>query len=492
MEQSLRIIERIDDLEQEAARFLCQYGFEEAISTPMAVPIEQIAKVMSLQIIDTYSLSTDHSIQGAITFADGSLTVYDQNGNPHNQSYTNGTVFIDASINNIGRKRNTLAHECFHWDKHRSYFLNQIDRVAHKGIALRCEFDKVSRRKDHEKYTSSDWAEWQARHMAPRILMPKPAVQNYLQQIHSDTLSFEEVLRRITDMFQVSRHSACIRLKKMGYPGASEYYATNFESFHRIDKTRVLSKEAALQLFLYNDKFRELLQTGTYCHTEEGYLVKKDSQYIANYNNSFSMTDYGGSHLSECTLAPGDIFCDKEDDDNVFYRRDPGTWETFSTSILSAGQDKCSNVMNAWLQKKRPAFTSAGAEIWKIIEELNWDESIFKSETNLSRNRYYDFRRNAKNAEKKNSDPTYVVDEKGYDLKTLLSAGFGLKLGLSDMKAILELTDFGLHRSNIQHRAYEFCFDYCRKYTINECNAILAGAGMDTFAKSEDEATHSV
>lgn len=64
-------IRYIPDLDVEAERFLYAYGYQSAITTPMAVPIWDISKRMSLEVIQTECLSYDDSVQGAIAFSDG-------------------------------------------------------------------------------------------------------------------------------------------------------------------------------------------------------------------------------------------------------------------------------------------------------------------------------------------------------------------------------------------------------------------------------------
>lgn len=64
---------QFDDKATEFLQHLCP----EALTTPMAVPIEQIAKEKLHLIIKEYHLSEDLSILGQMCFTDGYVEIYD-------------------------------------------------------------------------------------------------------------------------------------------------------------------------------------------------------------------------------------------------------------------------------------------------------------------------------------------------------------------------------------------------------------------------------
>lgn len=68
---------------------------------------------------------------------------------------------MDVSSNNAGQKNNTLAHEAVHYFYHRKYFIRNYNDTA----AIQCAKDEIE-----DKYLGL--IEWQAKNLAPAILMP--------------------------------------------------------------------------------------------------------------------------------------------------------------------------------------------------------------------------------------------------------------------------------------------------------------------------------
>lgn len=113
-----------ENLDDEAEKFLHAYC-PEALEVPMPVPIEKIAETMGLEVIQGHRITDDFSIFGQICFSDGEVEVYDlfkckQSKIPVRR----GTILIDAYTfweRNLGCVKNTIAHEVFHWHKHRMF-----------------------------------------------------------------------------------------------------------------------------------------------------------------------------------------------------------------------------------------------------------------------------------------------------------------------------------------------------------------------------------
>ena len=130
------------EFDGEATRFLKQYC-PEALETPMAVPIETIArKKMGLVVLER-NLTEDLSILGQMCFTGGLAEIYDKAEDEYREIRVKaGTMIIDPDTEikrNIGCKRNTISHECFHWDKHRFYHI--LANAAGKkdtAVAFRC------------------------------------------------------------------------------------------------------------------------------------------------------------------------------------------------------------------------------------------------------------------------------------------------------------------------------------------------------------------
>jgi Zn-dependent peptidase ImmA (M78 family) len=209
-----------------ASDFLTHYGCAQYLTTPMPVPIFDIArKRVGLAVKTSQQLSPNCDILGTIAFYDGDVEVYDP-GTKNYISYAvnRGTVLIDCTIDNLGRANNTMAHECVHWHIHRQYFALLRKRSDGGGIAFRCPVrisDGDAATQDEERM------EKQARGVAPRILMPKVATKKKLQGIfdvrgYRDGIDnrlavLTEIVDELAAFFHVSKQSAKYRMVDLGF-----------------------------------------------------------------------------------------------------------------------------------------------------------------------------------------------------------------------------------------------------------------------------------
>jgi len=122
------------------------------------------------------------------------------------------------------RLRTTLAHEYGHvkfhaflWDLRRPKLF--VDSELEKGP--RC------RRETIVNAPKKDWMEWQAGYASGALLMPITTLKNLVHasfrewglynHVETDSDQAEEVIKRIVEMFSVSRDAARVRLSQLGY-----------------------------------------------------------------------------------------------------------------------------------------------------------------------------------------------------------------------------------------------------------------------------------
>ena len=112
------------DLDDETTSFL-QHYFPEALEKPMAVAIADIARGMGLEIIQGNRITDDFSVFGEIYFTAGKATIYDLfKVSETTIDVKRGTILVDTYTfweRNLGCDKNTIAHEVYHWYKHRMY-----------------------------------------------------------------------------------------------------------------------------------------------------------------------------------------------------------------------------------------------------------------------------------------------------------------------------------------------------------------------------------
>jgi len=218
------------EFDSEANVFLQQY-YPEALKKPMAIPIEYVARHrMGLRIVEK-RLTEDFSILGQMCFTSGLTEIYDKENDEYRKAKVRyGTMIIDPdTINkrNDGCRNNTIAHECFHWHKHRDYYIAASVHIGKRAIERHFSYEEKSE-SSQALWTDEDWMEWQARGIAPRILMPVDQFNEVVNRLNREYASTPTVnqqryslriwmINSLADFFKVSKQSAEIRLEETGY-----------------------------------------------------------------------------------------------------------------------------------------------------------------------------------------------------------------------------------------------------------------------------------
>lgn len=218
------------ELDSEATAFLKKY-YPQALTTPMCVPIEHIASdIMHLTVIERH-LSEDLSILGQMCFTDGLAEIYDPTNDEYREIFVkSGTMIIDPDTyakRNLGSKRNTMAHESYHWFRHRPYHLMAARFADNPKPVYRCPTIPKGENNKTE-WTDEDWMEWQANNVAPRILMPIETVDEVYKMMAEQSLKnpfvakklrpqYEWIIEQTAGFYKVSKQAAEIRLKELGH-----------------------------------------------------------------------------------------------------------------------------------------------------------------------------------------------------------------------------------------------------------------------------------
>lgn len=306
-----------EEMDNYATKFLKEFC-PEALTTPTKLNIQEMLNKME---IDYYYAPLEDGIFGKTYFAVDKATVYTQTlSKTKNIKVKPGTILLDITKHierNEGSFRNTVIHECVHWFFHRNYFeLRQC---------LNSEDTYVACYKGENKYAIKDieWMEWQARTMAPRILMPrKMALQKFneltkeidgeqetLGVVRTKAEKWEELLIRFARFFGVSKISAKIRLKEIGKTGIEgvgnyvdgEYTKPFFFKKGSLKKnqTFIISAENLARLLTTNIFVQQALQQEKLLYINK-MLVVNNEKYV-NYKK-YEMTEYALEHTDECCL----------------------------------------------------------------------------------------------------------------------------------------------------------------------------------------------
>lgn len=477
------------DLENEAIAFLEKF-FPEALEKPTPVPINDIAKKMGLEIIQGNRITDDFSIFGEIYFTAGKATVYDFFKIASKDiDVRRGTILVDTYTfweRNLGCVNNTIAHEVYHWYKHRMYAAIKYILHGKDFVACRCPSNMAYPKKT-EEWTDVQRMEWQANNMAPRILMPietfKVKVNElYKQYDYENTPLKPQVLICIADelakFYGVSRQSALIRMIEAGYKEAAGVYQYGNES----KSHSYMSQANAFYAYCTNDEFRTLVDSGEFRYVD-GYFVINDEHYIQrNDDDSYALSDYAWANLDTCTLKftwqslkseqckhlPFEIFHRANADQKVskYDKLESGSALKLSKELQAKRNEFECELRSAEL-------TSINKTCWQLIYELiqqrGMSKSHFCNATLLGEEVY-------RKAEKSiSTNPS---------LRTIVAIACGLDLDINATERLLQLAGHTFGDSD-EHRALRFCITGLSGFSIEERNYFLESYGYKPLGTKE-------
>ena len=500
-----------DTYDKVAADFLTHYGCAQYLTTPMPVPIFDIArKRVGLTVRTSQQLSENCDVLGTIAFFDGDVEVYD----PGTKSYIayavkRATVLIDCTIDNEGRANNTMAHECVHWHIHRHYFNLLHKKVDSADIAFRCP----ARISDGDEATQDEERmEKQARGVAPRILMPKVATKKKLQEIfemhgYRDDMDnrfgvLTDIIDELAAFFHVSKQSAKYRMVDLGFlsfDDAQEIYPYernpaiwDFAEHPLTVKTtsrpltRHISHEHAFSEFSKNDGFRELLQSGMFRYVDNAFVIN-DPKYVHRADDGiYKLTAYAINHPQECTLLfeytvsvtidPSKFqssmvgFLTRVETD---YKKLPRYYPNVQNDTVYDTAKAKEQAIQKALQNVHEEFgkfmtsrqaVAPATSFWERVEQIREAKSFSKNKfKNLSGL----------------DDQTVSRLGKGgtVTMRTGIAACFGLDLDVFESKELLALAKLALGKDK-ESLAYEYVLSSFQGCSLDERNDVLQTIGV--------------
>ena len=210
----------------------------EVLSQPQEVDIDAFAEIYMGLNQDIQYLSHNGIYLGMMVFNDTDrLPVYDPIA--HEAKYVSesaDTVVIDKTLlddeKHIHRYRFTMAHEAAgHAVLHKSYYrrnynpdqLSLFDSPDEPWVQCRKDMAEIPIRKTK---TDIDWMELQANTLGSIVLMPSASVKKLMAPYEAKlnksteaqcTVLHNEMIEKVSEVFNVSRQAALIRLKKLGF-----------------------------------------------------------------------------------------------------------------------------------------------------------------------------------------------------------------------------------------------------------------------------------
>ena len=468
-----------EEYETEATAFL-EAWCPEALTTVMQVPIKDIVeRRMGLTVFDDTQLSRDLQVFGLICFKDSTIKTYDTGSDSFvDRAVKRGDVFIDPQVvylRCLGCGHNTLAHEAFHWWRHRVYATVRGILRNEGQLIYRCP--TTPKRIRRKAQTNEDWMEIQANAIAPKILMPRAQTESKIKQLikqygwDSSECDFE-ILQTIIDelalFYSVSKQAAKIRMIELGYPEAMEVY--NYDSdcnylSHEITELDAYQEAAT------NDDFKALLEMGLFRYAEGYFVINTDKYTVQGDDGEYRLTDFARENLADCALNfqynALDLITEYNRANGVLYKpsRQPRAVQVYTPEynekLIDTALLEVSRAQAMFEAAQEFCPETAAQMLMRLMDSKKWNTTIFQQKTGLNAKQYS----NTKNK-----------PNRKFDLHIVVSICVGLDLPHGVSIDILRLAGYTLNPAVLEHSLYNHILMSATMRNIYACNEFLKAA----------------
>ena len=492
------------DLDLYAEKFLRKYC-PKALVTPMSLPLDEILEAMCLTM---HFAPLKDGIFGRTYFKEADVDIYDDE--QHNVVSTRieeGTILVNPDaffMRNIGSVRNTIIHECVHWDMHYKFF--ELQKLLNPEISsIACAIvEKYDKPKDalSEEYS---WMEWQANALAPKILIPARTGRAKFIEIYT-TLSqsmpdlpnavlMEYTVKQFAEFFDVSEVAAKIRAIELGFDQAAGVlnYVDGKKcppfSFARgtlkKDQTFVIDRTNAIISPMIAPDLLEDINAGRFLHVN-GMMVINDPKYVIVQDEHAELTDYALAHADECCLVFDRITRLSDKYDDSFYRICFLCRDVDSKSFVEANYNRKEG-QNEDVQKRAREMATIKEEAARISDILAKAPSSFSGTLSYHMNRrsFTDEKLEERSLissrtiqdyrNKNNARPT---------LQSVLALCIGLNLQPYLAYDLIRKAGYDLNRPNDDYLVYRYLIDHHHMENIHMWNDKLRDAGVSQLLPS--------
>ncbi|NCB55475.1 MAG: ImmA/IrrE family metallo-endopeptidase, partial [Epsilonproteobacteria bacterium] len=451
-------------------------------TTVMQVPMRDIVeRRMGIKVIDDVQLTKDLTVFGQVCFSDSTINVYDENTDAYVPlEVRRGTIFIDPNTNFlrcVGCGNNTLAHEAFHWWRHRIYATVRGILRKENHISYRCPTAPSRIHTTRATPSDTDWMEIQANAIAPKILMPRTQTETKVKQLvaffgYNEGTSDYDTMRRIidelADFYSVSKQAAKIRMIELGYPEAAEVYNYDVDCFYT---SHEITEADAFHEAQTNEDFKALIDMELF-HFAEGYFVINTDKYaIQGESGEYRLTDYARENLADCALNfrydALDLVFALNRESGVMYKQSrtprPVTIFTpeYNEELVSKALDEVPAALKSFDDAKALGNETVAQILARYMKQKKWNSSTFQTRTGLKSGHY----------SKTNTNPNRV-----YELPILVSICVGLDLPHGVSREILEKAGFKLNPAILEQSLYDYILSPAGSRNIPACNEFLQKA----------------
>jgi predicted metal-dependent hydrolase/DNA-binding Xre family transcriptional regulator len=479
-----------DQFDNEAEKFLTRYC-PDALEVPKRVPIESIASDMKLQIIEDVPLSDELTYFGTIIFENGN--VLDKHRKITIRNAKRGTIYLDPRVSyerSVGTKRTTIAHECFHWNRHQPYhvLMKMIGANDNIGRAIQCQIAANSA--DSDKWKAVDWMEWQAKGVAPRILMPAKTTRLKADELLAEyggatkagISEYENVIDELSALFDVSRQAAKVRLIDLGYTKAEGAYP--FVDGHYVqgysfepdvlekNQTFTISYADLFKAYCFDRDFKKFIDTGSFAFVDR-HLVLNDERYVVrDQAGNAALSEYALSHMDECCVVftKGYSYQSKYQGARYYtqFMRNVAPVDNqieYSFELNTHNKALLDQIKNA--KRRADALRRYPGSFAETLVALQKDRKL--SNKQLADRSLV----GEKTIQRLRNDEEYPTS-----VQTVLALCVGLKLPLPEAEMFLGKTDFKLNSMKGEGYVYQCVLSACTENSIYEINEMLETNGI--------------
>ena len=215
------------------------YDFEpERLDTPGALDTDSFIEYYLNLTLYYYRICHNRRVQGMTAFNAGVVEVIDElDKSPFELAVDKGVVIIEPLLlekRNLHRLRFTMMHEGSHWLLHRKAFALE-NPFGPAGIYANQFLSAKEGRGDflrnQKERNDIECLEYQADYLSSALLMPRPALRSAFEDFFSfynenprriireksliDDVFAVQLPKYISEIFNVSKNSALIRLEKL-------------------------------------------------------------------------------------------------------------------------------------------------------------------------------------------------------------------------------------------------------------------------------------
>lgn len=484
---------RKEELETVAYDFLSRY-YPETLKTPIAVEPLKLAARMGLEV-KLMDITEDLSIFGQVYFHDCETEFYDSDKNKMvSTSVKARTIIVDPKaffLRNIGTVHNTIVHECVHWDKHRKAF--ELERLYNNSAStIKCQV--VGGMKGNNR-DATDWMEWQANSLTPKIQMPLAMfktkafelIKQYRNELDTSELIdvIEPVIDALAAFFRVSRTAAKIRMIDAGYEeamGAFIYIDGRYVKPHRFKKGAlqrnqtfsISAVDAAIQS-LINQELNSLIKDGSYQYVDAHFVINHPKYLEQDIFGQTRLTDYARTHMDECCLV-FDLSvragCAERYHSECFLNRDETSTISFDIvygkGYQFASQENKAKLLadelaeNARIYNELPnSFTGSLKMVkdWRKVTFKELEERTMLSERTIRR--------------------IFNGEEPGGSINSVILICLGLHLPPEISNHIIDKSPFSLNNNDQSHQWYRFVLTHLYPQSMDEIRSFLHEHGAD-------------